>query len=289
MIRQLATLAVDQILQKLPRRSKLLVSYYIRFRHWPNVRKPKSFNEKILWRKLYEHDLSFIKAVDKVAAREIVSGTIGAGFLVPMQGVFKSYEDIPFAHLSYPCVLKTSSGSGAVRILRVHDEDSIRECISYFRNLPSISYGEEFGEWAYDFVEPKIIVEDMLSPDGCSVPVDYKFYVYDGRVHFFHMDIDRFEDHHRVVFGRDLRPMEFRLNYPRPKVVPVLSNKIEEMIVVAEKLGSSWDFVRVDLYEVKGAIYFGEFTFYPGAGMERFLPSTWDFELGRPWPIREFS
>ena len=41
------------------------------------------------------------------------------------------------------------------------------------------------------------------------------------------------------------------------------------MIVIAEKLSDGFKFLRVDLYNVKGKIYFGELTFYPAAGMGR--------------------
>ena len=39
--------------------------------------------------------------------------------------------------------------------------------------------------------------------------------------------------------------------------------------------------MRVDLYEIKGQIYFGEMTFFPGGGMEEFRPEEWDMRLGR--------
>ena len=39
-------------------------------------------------------------------------------------------------------------------------------------------------------------------------------------------------------------------------------------------------FLRVDLYNVHGLIYFGELTFYPAAGMGAFVPSEWDDKIG---------
>ena len=39
-------------------------------------------------------------------------------------------------------------------------------------------------------------------------------------------------------------------------------------------------FVRIDLYDINGRIYFGEFTFYPGGGLEAFQPLEWDYTLG---------
>ena len=40
-------------------------------------------------------------------------------------------------------------------------------------------------------------------------------------------------------------------------------------------------YVRVDLYEINGKMYFGEMTFTPGSGSGSFKPDSADFELGK--------
>ena len=62
------------------------------------------------------------------------------------------------------------------------------------------------------------------------------------------------------------------------------------MVTVAETLSTGFPFVRVDLYNVDGKIYFGEMTFYPWSGYVSFKPDEFDFALGkyfRDW--RKFS
>ena len=50
---------------------------------------------------------------------------------------------------------------------------------------------------------------------------------------------------------------------------------IDQMFEIAEKLSKDIPFVRVDLYEVGGKIYFGEMTFFPDAGFDaNLLPET---------------
>jgi hypothetical protein len=39
-------------------------------------------------------------------------------------------------------------------------------------------------------------------------------------------------------------------------------------------------FARIDFYNVKGRIYFGEITLYPAGGMGKFIPEEWDTILG---------
>ena len=45
-------------------------------------------------------------------------------------------------------------------------------------------------------------------------------------------------------------------------------------------LCKDFKFVRVDLYNICGEIYFGELTFYPASGYGKFTEEKWDIELG---------
>lgn len=60
---------------------------------------------------------------------------------------------------------------------------------------------------------------------------------------------------------------------------------LEEMVSLATQLSVGFGFVRVDLYNVDGRIYFGELTFTPTAGVMKIQPEIWDFELGKKWDI----
>jgi hypothetical protein len=57
--------------------------------------------------------------------------------------------------------------------------------------------------------------------------------------------------------------------------------KLDEMLRFAEYFSKDFPYVRVDLYHINDEkIIFGEFTFYPGAGMEISTPLVWDKKLG---------
>ena len=49
---------------------------------------------------------------------------------------------------------------------------------------------------------------------------------------------------------------------------------------IAKKLSKDIPFVRVDLYEIAGKIFFGELTFYPSSGFIRFKPKEYDKIIG---------
>ena len=63
-------------------------------------------------------------------------------------------------------------------------------------------------------------------------------------------------------------------NAPKDFTLPKPS-KMDDMFVLAEKLSQGIPFVRVDLYESEGKIYFGELTFFPDGGLdENILPEA---------------
>ena len=70
-------------------------------------------------------------------------------------------------------------------------------------------------------------------------------------------------------------------------MVPKPAN-FEEMLAIATKLAALVNnaFVRVDLYDIEGKIYFGEYTFYPGGGFDAFDPIEWDFTFGKWLDLR---
>lgn len=56
------------------------------------------------------------------------------------------------------------------------------------------------------------------------------------------------------------------------------------MLSIANKLGSEFNFVRVDLYEVNSRPLFGELTFAPGAGIKKIEPPERAIWAGDLWP-----
>ncbi len=111
---------------------------------------------------------------------------------------------------------------------------------------------------------------------------DYKFFCFDGKVRFFKIDFGRFVEHHANYYT----PKGELLPFGEKGLEPVLEHKevmphnLDEMIEMAERLAAGLPFLRVDLYNIQGGIYFGELTFYPASGLLPFVPSEWDGKIG---------
>ena len=111
---------------------------------------------------------------------------------------------------------------------------------------------------------------------------DYKFFCFNGHCEFFKVDFGRFVEHHANYYNRECSLLPFgEANFPPVPDYPVyLPSCIPEMIGIAENLSKGIPFLRVDLYECGGHIFFGEMTFYPASGMGKFTEQDIDRKLG---------
>lgn len=142
----------------------------------------------------------------------------------------------------------------------------------------------QLGEWAYSSANPAIILEEWIG-DGANVPEDYKFFVFHGRVELIQLDQDRFTGHQMSLYDRDWRPIRASKALWKNAEEILAPKNLEKMIDIAESLGKQFDFMRIDLFNTKAGIYFGETTPYPGGGLSRFEPRSFDLELGRKWNV----
>lgn len=111
---------------------------------------------------------------------------------------------------------------------------------------------------------------------------DYKFFCFNGKVKFFKIDFGRFVEHHANYYDLKGRILPFGEKGIEPDFnhVEKIPDNLDDMISIAEKLSEGFRFLRVDLYNVYGRIYFGELTFYPAAGLLPFVPEEWDERIG---------
>lgn len=141
--------------------------------HWPRLKAPQTFNEKIQWFKLYVRDPVIPKCADKYLVRDYIAKKIGKQYLVPLLGVFDSADEIDLNKLPSQFVLKPNHASGEVIIC--HDKTQMdwdaekRKMAQWLRK----NYYYQTGEWGYKDIKPKIICEELLPGDI----IDYRFFV----------------------------------------------------------------------------------------------------------------
>ncbi len=251
--------------------------------------RPRSYNEKIVWRKLYDRNPLFPVVTDKWLVRGFACRQLGQDraekYLIPVHAVLESAHQLDAAMLDRPCVVKPTHASGDVLLLPrgldrdIHEVRAIAD--EWLRKPP---YRLRHHEWAYRQLKPRLIVEQYLVGDDGGPAADYKFVVINGRARMVQVHRCRFSGHRRSVFTRDWRHIEVDGDniaggpQPRPE-------NYEEMLALAEELASPFDFMRVDMYNLDGRIYLGELTCYPASGKRPFDPVDFDFELGSHWQL----
>lgn len=245
---------------------------------------PKDLNEKIQWLMFFTDTALWTLLADKYAVRRYVQNKVGAKYLIPILGKWDCAEDIDFDSLPDRFVIKPNNGSYDTVIC--HDKEKadlnkVRQKMSYSL---AHKFGYESAEPHYLNIKPSIIAEDLLHTEDSFGLIDYKIWCFNGRPHCVFVCANRDIENHKVDFviydlnwnklTRYLTPMfENSFECPRPE-------NFDEMLSVASKLSEGLPQVRVDLYNIRGKIYFGEMTLSSNFGMMPYFTSEALLKMG---------
>lgn len=200
---------------------KLAKLYYKktnRILDWNNL---ITYNEKMQWAKLYDIDDRKTSLTDKLLVREYIKETIGEQYLIPLLGVWNSFEDIEFNKLPNEFVLKTNHGSGTNLIVRDKKNLCFKEAKLNFDNWLKTNFAFKNGfEMQYFKIQPKIIAEKYIESDNNNL-MDYKFLCFDGKVHYCWVDSERHSDHRRNIYNLDWELQNWQQNYLKNTDYPI--------------------------------------------------------------------
>lgn len=226
-------------------------------------------NEKLQWLKLYNRKEEYRTLVDKVKVKDVVAKNVGSEYVVPLIGVWDSFDEIDFDKLPDQFVLKTNHSGGNTGVVIVSDKSKFDKAEAK-RKLESSLKDDVykwFREWPYKGMEKKIFAEEYLGSDL----VDYKFYCFDGYADCVLLCIDRqvgspkfyFFDKDWNLCRYNKRGKEAPEGFTLPK-----PEGIDKMFALASQMSKGMPFVRMDFFDVNGKIYFGEYTFFPASGYD---------------------
>jgi len=277
----------ESILKKmthmLPDTLYLQLQFIRRMRHILHIKNPQTFSEKLQWLKLHDRKPAYTEMVDKYAAKRYVGERIGYEYIVPLLGVWNSFDEIDFDLLPDKFVLKCTHDSGGIIICRdksKFDAESARKRITECLAVQPYWHGRE---WPYLHVQPRVLAEKYLEDANSQGLLDYKFYCFHGEPKFLYVacGLENRKTAQISYVSLDWTRMPFcREDHEQLEELPRPPVHFQEMIAFARKLSENIPFLRVDFYEVNGAVYFGELTFFPSIGMSRFEPEEWDRKIG---------
>lgn len=257
--------------------------YYFNMRRFPNLISPKTYNEKLQWLKINDHNLLYTKMVDKLLVKDLVEKKIGGKHVIKTLGVWETPESIDWNTLPDKFVLKTTQGGGNVGVVVCKNKQKFDKhaAINSLRKGLSLDLYKKSREWPYKNVKPMVFAEEYMEDEFGELR-DYKFFCFNGKVKMLFVATDRQkrEEPFFNFFDENYTPLNLKQGHPVNTIIPEKPKGYEKMVEIAEKLSEGIPHVRIDLYIINGDVYFGEYTFYHFGGVVPFEPNGWDEKIG---------
>lgn len=257
------------------------IQYRLRTGNKLNLDNPVYYNEKIQWIKLNYREPILNKLVDKYTVREFVKERIGNEYLIPIYGVFNSIDEVDFDKLPNEFVMKLTNGSGFNYLCTNKTSDEENKIRSRFKKWIKVDFYSLGREWAYKNVKNRILCEKFLEDRSNTELKDYKIFCFNGVPKFIQVDYCRFSNHKRNLYTPEWKYMPESIEYesdPNAEIQKPL--RLNEMLRCAKELSRGFPHVRVDFYYLEDKIYFGELTFYHGAGYLEYKPKEFEKQMG---------
>ncbi|MCE7792391.1 glycosyl transferase [Salipaludibacillus sp. CUR1] len=250
---------------------------------WNNLR---TYNEKMQWAKLYDNNPLKTTLTDKYLVRDWVKEQVGEEYLIPLLGVWNTFDEIDFNELPNEFVLKTNHGTGTNLIVIDKSKLNKLSAKKKFDKWLQINYAFMSGfEMQYKEIKPKIIAEKYLTDNEGELK-DYKFLCFNGNVYYCWVNIEKDGELRRNIYDLDWELQPWTQHTIPNSDNPVLKPKnFDLMISIVSKLCKGFSHVRVDLYNVNGKVYFGEMTFTNGSGFKKIHPFKYNVMLGDLWEL----
>lgn len=252
-----------------------------------DLKNPKTLNEKINWLKLYDRTELHTKAADKYAVREYIEKKIGSQYLVPLLfHTKKPKEIIPNNLPDIPFIIKANHNSSGGIIVKDKTKVNWKKIRIQLKKLLRENYFYSSREWQYKNIEPRIVVEKLLTDKSNNIPDDYKFHCFNGKVEFIQLDLERHIDHKRNLYDSEWKfiPCEWKYKNGKQLEKPESFEKMREL---AEIIAKDFIYVRVDFYSLNDVIYFGELTFHSESGLGQFNPDSYDALFGSKLSLKQ--
>ena len=242
----------------------------------------RTFTDKV-YRRMIElnrnSDDRFGRFADKFTVRDYIRETIGECYLTQLFWSGIDPSKIPFNSLPAKCIIKTNHGCGG----HIVYNPAMDRCVivAHLRKNLADNYFWAMREYQYYNIRPRVIIEELLDDGFENGPLDYRIWCFDGKPEI--IQVDNHTHSINPFYSLDWTKLPIHYRAIGLEEIPKPVN-LGEMIEVASKLSKGFDFVRVDLFNVKGRVVFGEMTLAPAAGSLKIDPPEWDLWLGEKWP-----
>ncbi|EKS30292.1 ATP-grasp fold amidoligase family protein [Afipia felis] len=280
---KLGRLFIDALL--FPTDVRLVYRWFVHFhKREPKLFKPKTFSDKIQVWKLFSRKDKHTLYSDKLAARDFVRSRCGDFVHIPK--LYWTGYDLSLARtaeLPNKFVIKPNHTSGDlifVRDVTTFDWDgAIEKSKAWLASDFSLSVGD----WVCRWIKPQLFIEELLEDSNGEVPLDYKFFCFNGKVHFVQVDFSRYSGHKQAFYDTNFNRLPLYIghrNLFQPYTEQAEKPKnFDHMIKISEVLSKDEPFIRIDMYDGERPIM-GEIGLHPHSGLATFDPPDWEIVFG---------
>lgn len=247
------------------KRAKLLDAS-IRFGRRLNLDDPQTLADKISWLELNGDRETMARLTDKFEVRGYVEEKGLGDILIPLcGGPWEDISDIDVDALPSQFVLKATHGCEMNYICRDKAALDVADMVAHARKWLASDYPRACVEPHYKLIPHRIYAEQYVG--GMDDVVDYKLHCLNGTPSFILTCSNRERSLKLNLYDLDwnaIDGLQGSMKNPGDIERPSMLSK---MVDVSRALSSDFEFVRVDLYEKDGQVYFGELTFSPAVGV----------------------
>jgi hypothetical protein len=268
----------------------VLVSRFIRtLGYWPNPAVPRSFHEKILWRKLVDHNPNFVALTDKLAAKRIARTRCPGVAVAKVLWVGTEPRALPMSLVTRDVAVKANHSSGS-NVFVNDGEPGYMKIVWRAERWMARRHHRRHGEWGYRNVPQVIFVEEKLILGGGDLPTEIKVHAFAGGIG--HVWIADTPGRRSRTYSADVRPLAIRdtVNPGEEQELPdtpATRALIRQALDVAPRLLGRLDYARIDFMVAGGRLYFGEYTLYPGGGYDLWLDPALTERAEALWDLRQ--
>ena len=256
---------------------------------FPDIAQPRSYHDKMLWRKLFDHNPMFEVFSDKLQTKAYVKAVCPS---LPVPATHWVADEataclrLPF-HVG--TVLKASHGCKMNYFVR-------DGALDFTRLIPLVSawlrttHGVKDHQWGYLHLQKKLFLEELIPANGPAGLLDISIRCTDGRAVIGSVSADIDTENVKIAYfdaqGKRILEGDGPPNRSRLPLDFSLPPAYSEAVSCAIKLSKGIDYARYDFLFNGQQLYAGEITVYPAAGLrsgtqgmlERMINEVWSIE-----------
>lgn len=253
-----------------------------------NLKNPKSLSDKMNYINLYDKNILASMCADKFKVRDYIKEKGFSDYLVNLIKVYDDVESIDFEKLPNKFAMKCNHGCGYNIICQDKKELDIEKSKKLLNKWIKEKYGFRGGEYHYNDIEPKIIVEEYIEGlDSTRLPIDYKIHCFNGEPVFTLCCVNREEKLKLAVYDNNWYKVDAITDKYSTDNIIEKPKDYDNMLKIARDLSKPFKILRVDFYELNQKALLGELTYTPAAGRPNYFKEEFDVSMGELVKIKE--